>query len=60
MFWGLNLDRHYRTPIASPLRSALAISPNCWPDSLNTAPFALRSMTTRAPTTSAAPAPAPP
>ena len=49
----------YRSPIASPLRSALAISPTCWPDSLNTAPFSLRNMIARAPTTSAAPAPAP-
>ena len=41
-------------------RSALAISPTCWPDSLNTAPFSFCSTIARAPTTSAAPAPAPP
>jgi len=50
----------YRSAIASPLRSALAISPTCRPESLNTAPFSLRSTIARAPTTSAAPAPAPP
>jgi hypothetical protein len=50
----------YRSEIASPLRSALAINPTCRPDSVNTAPFSLRSTIARAPTNSAAPAPAPP
>jgi hypothetical protein len=50
----------YRSEIASPLRSALAINPTCRPDSVNTAPFSFCSTIARAPTTRAAPAPAPP
>src|SRR3981081_4584189 len=50
----------YFNVIASPLRSTLAISPTCWPDSSSTAPFWLVSTIARAPppTASAAP-PAP-
>jgi hypothetical protein len=29
----------YRNEIASPLRSAFAINPTCWPESSSTAPF---------------------
>ncbi len=50
----------YGSEIASPLRSALAINPTCGPDSVNTAPFSLLSTIARAPTPSAAPAPAAP
>jgi hypothetical protein len=50
----------YCSEIANPLRSALAIKPTCSPDSVNTAPFWFRSTIPRAPTRSAAPAPAAP
>src|SRR5581483_10855704 len=48
----------YRSEIASPLKSALAIRPNCWPESSSTAPFWLVSTMARAPWTMARPAPA--
>jgi hypothetical protein len=50
----------YLTVIASPLKSALAISPNCRPDNSSTAPFWLVSTMARAPPPTAMPAPAAP
>ena len=44
----VSLEASYRSEIASPLRSALAINPTCRPDSLSTAPFWLRSTIARA------------
>jgi hypothetical protein len=50
----------YLIVIASPLRSALAIRPTCWPVSSSTAPFWLVSTIARAPRPTASPAPAAP
>jgi hypothetical protein len=52
--------RSYLSVIASPLRSALAISPNCRPDNSSTAPFWFVSTMARAPPPTAMPAPAAP
>ena len=41
--------------IASPLKSALAISPTCWPDNSSTAPFWLVSTIAREPLPTASP-----
>src|SRR5262245_1728047 len=48
----------YFTVIASPLRSAFAISPTCRPESSRTAPFWLVSTIARTPAPTARPAPA--
>ena len=50
----------YFSVIASPLRSAFAIRPVCWPESSSTAPFWLVRMIARAPRPIASPAPAAP
>jgi 2-iminobutanoate/2-iminopropanoate deaminase len=56
----VNVLARYFNVIASPLRSTLAISPTCWPDSSSTAPFWLVSTMARAPPPTARPAPAAP
>ncbi len=53
-------DNSYRSVIASPLRSAFAISPTWRPDNSSTAPFWLLSTIARAPPPTASPAPAAP
>jgi hypothetical protein len=50
----------YFNVIASPLRSAFAISPTCLPLSSSTAPFWLVNTIARAPVPTASPAPAAP
>jgi hypothetical protein len=55
----LTVESYFRV-IASPLRSALAISPTCRPDSSSTAPFWLVSTIARAPLPTVSPAPAAP
>jgi ATP-dependent Zn protease len=55
-----DLPLTYRSEMASPLRSALAINPTCRPDKVNTAPFSFCSTIARAPSPIAAPAPAAP
>jgi hypothetical protein len=50
----------YFNVMASPLRSAFAMSPICRPDSSSTAPFWLVRMIARAPRPTASPAPAAP
>ncbi len=50
--------QRYFTVIASPLRSAFAISPTCRPESSRTAPFWLVSTMARTPAPTAMPAPA--
>ena len=51
-------DAAYFIVIASPLRSAFAISPTCRPDSSRTAPFWLVRTISRTPSPNARPAPA--
>src|SRR5699024_3173829 len=57
----LHLERQpYFREMASPLRSALAISPTCLPESSRTAPFWFVRIIARAPLPTANPAPAAP
>jgi hypothetical protein len=51
-------SQSYRIVIASPLKSAFAISPTCRPESSRTAPFWLVSTIARTPPIMASPAPA--
>src|SRR5262245_10750042 len=53
----LSVARAYLSAIVMPLRSRLAIRPTWRPESRSTAPFGLRSTMTRAPPTTATPAP---
>ena len=57
---GTRALRAYCSAIAIPLTSRLTINPACWPCNCKSAPFSLRSVITRAPATTAAPAPTAP
>lgn len=54
------LHRTYRSEMASPLKSTLAINPTCRPCICRSAPFSLRRTIAPAPAPSAAPAPTAP